>query len=65
MYVCICNNITEEELSKVAKTSRNTNEALDKLGVGNGCGICVLDALKKVDPKFHSKESSKKKKSST
>jgi bacterioferritin-associated ferredoxin len=45
MYVCICKGITEDELRKVAQTGVGPKEILKKLGVGDSCGICLIDAL--------------------
>lgn len=52
MYVCICNGITEEMLEKVAKQSSTDKEVLSRLGIGNSCGICLLDAVHKINPKL-------------
>jgi bacterioferritin-associated ferredoxin len=52
MYICICNGITEDQLKKVAAKGYQGKEALAKLGVGDSCGICVLDALKNLTSKF-------------
>lgn len=48
MYICICNGITEEMLETAAKQSASEKEVLTRLGVGNSCGICVIDALDKM-----------------
>lgn len=64
MYVCICQGITEEDLNQVAQSSVTPNEIMKKLGVGDGCGICVLDAIEKLglatnaqDPKVSKRSS--------
>jgi len=49
LYVCICNGITEEMLEQANKHSTSQKEVLKKLGVGNSCGICVIDALEKMN----------------
>lgn len=51
MYICICNGITEEMLETAAKQSSTEKEVLTRLGVGNSCGICVIDALDKMKSK--------------
>ncbi len=50
MYICICNGITEEQLEKVAKQSNTDKEVLSRLGIGNSCGICLLEAIHKINP---------------
>lgn len=52
MYICICNGITEEMLETAAKQSASEKEVLSRLGVGNSCGICVIDALDKMKSKL-------------
>lgn len=47
MYICICQGITEDQVKKVAGHSANVDEALKKLGIGESCGICLIDALNK------------------
>lgn len=50
MYVCICKGITEEDLKKVHSTSQgNKSEMLKNLGVGDSCGICLIDAIDKLN----------------
>lgn len=45
MYVCICKGITEEELKGLSQTGMAPREILKKLGVGDSCGICLIEAL--------------------
>jgi bacterioferritin-associated ferredoxin len=45
MYVCICNGITEEMLETASKQGHSDREILNRLGVGNSCGVCVIEAL--------------------
>lgn len=45
MYVCICNNITEDQVRNVVAKGLSGKDALSHLGVGSGCGICVMDAI--------------------
>lgn len=54
MYVCICQGITEEQILQVTKNASNVSEALKKLGVGQSCGICLIDALSKAGLSPHS-----------
>lgn len=58
MYVCICQGITEEDLTRVGQTASTPKEVLSKLGVGDGCGICLIDAIEKLDLQAKSKSSS-------
>lgn len=55
MYVCICHNITEEQLEKAVEQSKNPNEALKKLNIGQSCGTCILTALEKVQSQVQTK----------
>lgn len=48
MYICICNGITEDQLKSAAQNSFNVKETLKKLGVGDSCGICLVDAIEKI-----------------
>jgi bacterioferritin-associated ferredoxin len=49
MYVCICKGITEKMLSEqLTSTNRNEKEILKNLGIGDSCGVCVIDCLKKI-----------------
>lgn len=57
MYICICNGITEEQLKSAAKTSHSHKDVLKKLGVGDSCGICLIDALEKIAPESELKSS--------
>lgn len=49
MYVCICKGITEKMLTdQLTATNRNEKEILKNLGIGDSCGLCVIDCLKKI-----------------
>ncbi|MBH48599.1 MAG: (2Fe-2S)-binding protein [Halobacteriovorax sp.] len=48
MYVCICNNITEDQVKNVVAKGLTGKDALSHLGVGSGCGICVMDAIDRL-----------------
>lgn len=49
MYVCICKGITEKMLAdQLTATNRNEKEILKNLGIGDSCGSCVIDCLKKI-----------------
>lgn len=61
MYVCICQGITEEDLTRVGQTSSTPKEILSKLGVGDGCGICLLEAIEKLNLQANSKSPPPKK----
>ncbi len=45
MYICICQGITEEQLKAAASQGHGPQEALKKLGVGESCGVCLIEAL--------------------
>lgn len=49
MYVCICNNITEDQVKNVVSKGLTGKDALSHLGVGSGCGICVMDAIDRLN----------------
>lgn len=50
MYICICRGITEEDLKRVNQAAQgNSTEVLKNLGVGDTCGICLIDALDKLN----------------
>lgn len=50
MYICICRGITEEDLKRVNQAAQgNSTEVLKNLGVGDSCGICLIDALDKLN----------------
>jgi bacterioferritin-associated ferredoxin len=55
MYVCICQGITEEDLTRVSQTSSSPKEIIKKLGVGDGCGICLLEAIEKLNVQTNTK----------
>ncbi|WP_034729034.1 (2Fe-2S)-binding protein [Bacteriovorax sp. BSW11_IV] len=48
MYICICNGITEDQLKTAMTNSYNAKETLKKLGVGDSCGICLVDAIERI-----------------
>jgi len=48
MYVCICRGITEEMLNNAIKGHKRPQDALNSLGVGSDCGICLIDAVNKL-----------------
>ncbi len=49
MYICICKGITEKMLTEqVSGQNRSEKEILKNLGIGDNCGVCVVDALKKI-----------------
>ena len=49
MYICICQGITEDQLKSAASHSTSQREVLKRLGVGEGCGTCLLSALDCLD----------------
>lgn len=49
MYICICKGITEKMLTDSISTfNRSEEQILKNLGIGDSCGSCVVDALKKI-----------------
>jgi bacterioferritin-associated ferredoxin len=49
MYVCICKGITEKMLAdQLTSINRSEKEVLKKLGIGDSCGACITDCLKKI-----------------
>lgn len=49
MYICICKGITEKMLNdSIGTFNRSEEQILKNLGIGDSCGSCVVDALKKI-----------------
>ena len=48
MYICICKGITEEQLEKAIRPDAKPTDVLKDLGVGDSCGICLIDAIEKM-----------------
>ena len=49
MYICICKGITEKMLlDQVSGFNRSEEQILKNLGIGDSCGSCVVDAVKKI-----------------
>ncbi|WP_153116922.1 (2Fe-2S)-binding protein [Rhodocyclus tenuis] len=45
MYVCICNAVTTRHIAEARAQGADSLRALrERLGVGNCCGKCCLDA---------------------
>jgi len=41
MYVCICKQITDDQIAEAVEQGHDTLDALgEKLGVGSNCGCC-------------------------
>jgi bacterioferritin-associated ferredoxin len=51
MYVCLCNDVTEDKIREAIYDGYNTlADLIDHLGVTTGCGICkeqVCEVLEK------------------
>lgn len=58
MYVCICHAITEEKLKEAMKETStvNSRDVLKRLGVGESCGICLFEAINRIETMTHSSE---------
>lgn len=49
MYICICKGITEKMLmDQIGPHKRSEEQILKNLGIGDSCGSCVVDAVKKI-----------------
>lgn len=49
MYICICKGITEKMLmDQIGGYNRSEEQILKNLGIGDSCGTCVVDAVKKI-----------------
>ena len=61
MYICICKGITEEKIKAAMKSSSRTKDVLKKLGVGDDCGTCLINAVERlqIDNAKKPKKSSK------
>lgn len=64
MYICICNAITQDMFDNAVKQGQTEKEVMNKLGIGNSCGVCVLEQVSTALAKKNaqSKESAVKKK---
>lgn len=50
MYVCICNGITDKQISAaVASGARSLQELRDELGVASQCGSCSDFAMSLIE----------------
>ncbi|MCP4911763.1 MAG: (2Fe-2S)-binding protein [Oligoflexia bacterium] len=58
MYVCICHQVTEDQVREAVSSSKSTSDTLKKLGVGGSCGICLIDAVKKLEEEIVSHKNS-------
>ncbi|OUR99987.1 hypothetical protein A9Q84_02850 [Halobacteriovorax marinus] len=61
MYICVCKGITEEQLEKAIKPESKPSDVLKDLGVGDSCGICLLDAIERISKSNQTKVSKSKK----
>ena len=49
MIICVCRNITKEDLEKAAdKHAFDNTKVLQELGVGSDCGVCLTSALESL-----------------
>ncbi|MGI4992626.1 (2Fe-2S)-binding protein [Halobacteriovorax sp. GFR7] len=45
MYICICNAITQDMLDNAIKQGQTEKEVINSLGIGNSCGVCLLEQV--------------------
>lgn len=55
MYICICKGITEEQIISLLKMGLSRGEILRRLGVGDDCGVCVVNSLDGLIKQYHEK----------
>ena len=60
MYICICKGITEEKVKAAIKGSSNSHDVLKKLGVGDDCGVCMINAIERLQLESHQSSENKK-----
>jgi len=56
MYVCICKGITEDDLKSLGQSGLPAREICKNLGVGDSCGICLVEALEGLAKSQNSKD---------
>ena len=56
MYICICKGITEEKIKTALKGAAKTKDVLKKLGVGDDCGVCLINAIDRIQNKSSTKK---------
>jgi bacterioferritin-associated ferredoxin len=61
MYICLCKGITEEKIENLVNLGLPTSEVIKRLGLGSDCGICVVDAVQKIQSKAASNQRQSKK----
>jgi bacterioferritin-associated ferredoxin len=52
MYICICKGITEEQIISLLKMGLSRGEVLRRLGVGEDCGVCVVQSVDKLIKRY-------------
>lgn len=49
MYICICKGITDKMLSEqLGNNSHPEKDIMKNLGIGDSCGACIVDCVKKI-----------------
>lgn len=48
MIICLCKGITEQQVQEQLAKGSNTKDVMKRLGVGSDCGICVLEAIDRI-----------------
>ena len=49
MYICLCHGITESDLEQAARRHKRKEDVLSSLGLGQSCGICLSEAIDKLN----------------
>ena len=58
MYICICKGITDKMLSEhLGKNSHPEKDIMKNLGIGDSCGACIIDCVKKIQESLHISDS--------
>lgn len=61
MYACICHNITDKKLGETLQKSKgDVKDTIKKLGMGNSCGICLVESINRLLDQKSSKKASGK-----
>lgn len=42
MIICLCNDVSQQDIVDELKKNKSVEESLAALGVGSACGICLF-----------------------